>query len=238
MKKIQKHLHIILIIIISVIAVSISLAVLSSALMKAKTNLHSSNVSVRFLGEAGEVLLEKKVPQGAFAIPPSDIPITRNQVMQGWYGSMLNVSSDSDCRISLKDISNETNAFYINTQYVPCNGSFEMDVCVGGKVNLSSIEFFLPYDDRSLQYESSESSIGSVENEKPGVLSFLLNDQPVTEDVILFSVRFKAIGKPFSFVELKPSISKAITLLANGTEITEYQVIPAQIYLYDEEASK
>jgi len=229
----------ILIATISVSAIAASLAMILSALMNAKTNPAISNVLVRFLGETGEVLLEKEVPQGAFAIPPSDIPLSNNQVMQGWYGSMLNVSSDSDCRISLKDVTNETNVFYINTQYIPCEGSFEMEVRVGGQVDLSIIELILPYDERTLQYESSKTDIGTVVTKEAGELYFQLDsDRSIEESTVLFSAEFKVDGSPFTFLELKPNITKAITRLENGAETTEYQIIPAKIYLYDMEVSK
>ena len=241
MKFLREHLYVILIAIIAISALAVSAMMIISAFANTKPGpgLNETYVSVRFLGEDDEILLEKKVPQGAFAVPPVDIHLSGNQVMQGWYGSMLNVSSDSECRISLRDIANETNVFYINTQYVPCNETFELDVRLGGNVNLSIIELTLPYDTQSLKYESSSSRIGTVGKKDEGELYFQLNNnKTINENTVLFSVRFRAVGNPFSYVELKPNIQKAITRLANGTETTDYQIIPAKLYLYDKEVSK
>jgi hypothetical protein len=241
MKFLQKHSTVVLIAAIALLAVLASAAMVVAALTNARTGLSGRPaVSIRFIGEDGEIMLEKAVPMGAFAIPPSDVRLSGNQVMQGWHGSMLNVMSDSDCRISVKDISEETNVFYIDTRYVPCGASFETDVRIGGgKVSLSGIELALPYDDRALRYETSKSEIGVVEKKEDGELGFRLGaDKTISEGMILFSVKFAAVGSPFSFVELKPSVSKATTRLADGTETSEYQVIPAKIYLYDKEASK
>lgn len=233
MKTIKKYRFIILAVLIAITAVSVSSAFIISATRKS-AEPDKSIYTIRFLDSEGNLIKERKVEEGGFAVPPKLPKLPANIIFEGWNGTFLNVTSDGDCRVSTRDISEKPNVFYVPAQYVECGKKFELKVSVGGNVSLDTLEFSLPYNSDIMKFISADSDYGSVKNDSGGKVAFVMDTgKTIREGATLTTIKFKAAGKPFVYADLQPEITLAQHTSPDGETNADYQIVSGRVYQYE-----
>ena len=232
MKILKKYWIIILAAFIAIAAVAASAVFIISAIRK--SDEPDKNIyTIRFLDSEGNLIKERKVKEGGFAEPAKPPVLPPDNVFTGWNGTFINVDSDGDCRASLRDISGRPNVFYIPTQYVECGKKFELKVMVGGNVSLDVLEISLPYNADVMKFISADSDYGIVTKDSDGKVIFVMDTgKSIREGSTLATIKYKAIGEPFVYADLRPEIKIAQHTSLDGNINADYQIVDGRVYQY------
>lgn len=224
--------RILLAVLIAVIAVSVSTFFIIFASKKPPEPIEGK-FTIRFIDLNGEILEERQVEKGGFAIPPPPPELPLNTVFTGWGGAFIAVNGDSNCSVLYRDISNKPNVFYIPTIYAESGTTFQLKLFVGGTVSLDILEIELPYNKEIMRFVSAQSAFGSVVNENDTIKFALNSNTSLQKNTELATITFKAIGEPFVYMDIKPTIILAQQASPVGYINADHQIVTGRVYQYN-----
>jgi len=199
-------------IIILTVAFVLSAGMLTTAVaVRRRRELQSKPVYTIYFNDAdGAELVVRKVYEGNFAIPPDNLLLSDNQAFLDWGNPLYPVRSDAICSPSIENISDGTNVFFVNTQYIQERKTKKLQLRIGGQVALDELELELQYNPNSIKFRSASSSLGRIQSVEKGVVRFTLHaGESLNAPCALADIEFKAIGDAFTFSEFTFNVTTA-----------------------------
>ena len=191
--------------------------------------------TVTFLDQQGEILQESDVNHGSYAVPPELEAVESGIVFRSWSNLLYGIDRDMETRPVYQDLRESSNVFYLGGAYGQLGEQMEMELQLGGKVNLSSIELTLRYDPDVLKKFSCDTLDGPFEVRKKGrgyVVLELAADENLTESVTAAQLRFN-IAKSCSDAEMTKILveMKDPMKLEGGEKGTDSCAVHGEVYL-------
>ncbi len=194
-------------------SVVVLFAVNSYKIKKAEENAPIHTVT--FAYQDGSVIKQKEVKEGKGVLPPN---LETQGVFRGWSVIINNITSDVETHPMIYSI-NDENLFYFNSVYVEEGDEFNIDLMLGGEINISSTELTIKYDPKVMKFiRLSESELCNITNKEKGSLTVLINSNtPLTAEALISQITFKAKKKDVSSSRID-LICKNAKLVNEGVE--------------------
>ena len=192
----------------------------------------SPNYEVVFLGKSGKVLSKESVKDGAPVFPPTLQENTTGNVFRGWDRDLISIQENIETRPIFQDISQETNALYINTYYTHGGEELSVNLWLAGKVDASEICLYLDFDDAVLSLVDFDGKADISKVEGGNYELSLSSDSNMSEGCCLSTMNFKVNDVTHIYTELviKPKrIRKFFDGELQGTDAT---MVNGQINIY------
>lgn len=199
-----------IVIIASALFLSAGMLISAIAVRQRRDQQSRPMYTVSFNDIDGNELVARKVYEGDFAVPPDDLPLSANQAFLDWGNPLYPVRSDAICSPSIEDVTDGTNVFFVNTQYIQTRKAKNLQLQIGGQVALDELEIELQFNPNSLEFRSASSSQGRVQSVEKGVVRFTLNaNEMLSAPCVLADIELKAIGDAFTFSEFTFNVNTA-----------------------------
>ncbi len=202
------------------IAVIIVVGVAASAVvwitMTAKPPRDIVKHKVTFAYADGTIIETKEVEDGKGVYPPE---ISHKGVFRGWSAGFNRVTEDVEVHPVFHAIK-EDNLFYFDSVYVKEGDQFSLELCLGGKVNVSSGVLTLIYDTEVLEYvPTSENALCEITQGEAGEVTIVFDsDSPITKESALAQLTFIAKKKDAYSTEVGLS-AKDVMIVSNGQNV-------------------
>lgn len=173
----------------------------------------SKSFKVTFAAGDGAVIAEKNAEREKGVLPP-EIEIGEGTVFRGWDNRINCIRADIETHPILYPIK-ESNLFYFNSEYVFEGEDFELELLLGGNVNISSGELNIEYDPEVLTFiDADESECCRAKLTENGTITVTLNSESVlTDSTSLAVLKFHA--------EEKDAYSTRIDLIGGAFTVRE-----------------
>ncbi|MBQ6677505.1 MAG: hypothetical protein IJM71_05590 [Clostridia bacterium] len=191
-------------------------------------------VKVSFYDEAENVVEEKTVAYGAAVFPPTLENAGSGKVFLGWSQNLSCMTKDTQIYPEYDDYSDRQNVISFDTVYIDSSDELEIQLKLGGIVELASFKMKVCYDDSVLHLKDLTGLAEGLNAEtNQGEVEFLLDsEENIINSIPLATFHFDIEDVDFIKTDLVIQLEDGEKTEGGGKKYVDCTMVNGTVYIY------